>query len=99
MIEGKSDIVLLVTGSQYAINSSGHPHPYLITKKYWFMVNFLEFTCPLPSKIPSFYNIMTPLGVEVWLAVLCSVLIVWVCFLVIDKLYKGVRKAIYVGSW
>ena len=88
MKEGQSDVMMLLEGSQRLINHHKDPHPYITATRFWFMDNFFEFACPLPQRIPSFYNIVTPLSIEAWIFVCVTVLLVTSGFLVINQVYR-----------
>ena len=99
MKTGHSDIVLFLDASHWAINDYDYPHPYAMTSRYWFLENFFEIACPLPQRIPSFYNIVTPLSEEAWVFVSITNLLVAVVFLIINQVYKSFPEKRSVWKW
>ena len=99
MKEGQSDIMMMLEGSMRAINKEGEPHPYIMASRYWFMENYMAFACPLPQKIPSFYNIVTPLTVEAWIFASITVLLVTAGFLVINQVYRLIPGQRIAFEW
>lgn len=96
LLYGKSDVTPFVEGAEFVVSSDGEPHPNILTRRVRFMPIEFTFACPLPSKMSVFYNIITPLQLTVWLAVVatlvlaslagralgtCGLLIVCLCFL------------------
>ena len=49
---GKTDIIIYLGATMYAVNMEKDPHPYVITMKLWFMQNYLVYVCPLPKVCP-----------------------------------------------
>lgn len=88
MILEESDVLIHLIGTQYAINRGQEPHPYLITTKLLFMENYFVYACPLPSRIASFYNILTPLTSITWMSIFIMLFSVSVGFVVVNQVYK-----------
>ena len=97
--EAKSDIVMHIIGSHWAINFDLEQHPYIMTSRFWFMKNFFEFACPLPQRIASFYNILTPFSAQAWVFVLTTYLLALIGFVIINQVYKALHGHTSKWKW
>ena len=97
--EGITDVRIYFSGSALAINKEMEPHPYIIKSRFFFLRSLFEFACPLPYRIPSFYNIVTPLSVEAWIFVGITILLVTAGFIVINQVYKKVPGQRSTFKW
>ena len=98
--QGKADIIMFLEGTQWAINLDNFdPHPYILTLRFWFLKSFFEFACPLPQRIASFYNVITPLSLQVWMLVTISVVLISFGFVVINQCYKSLSSHSSKWKW
>lgn len=83
-----SDVIINIAGSGFGYNLEREPHPFIRHRRMWFMRVDTLFACPLPSKIFSFYNIVTPLDFTAWLAVAASLVLVSLAGIAINQAYS-----------
>ena len=99
MIEEKADIALFISGSLFAINSFLEPHPFVRTFRFWAFKISLVFACPMPPKMPSFFNIVTPLRFETYVAILATFLLVCLVGIFINKVYRTIPHRTNNWKW
>ena len=89
MIHGITDVVIFTMGSFYTINhGNGDLHPYLRGVRYMFRPTQQQYACPMPKKLPSLYNILTPLSYKSWIAVLVAYIAACAVSILIGQMYK-----------
>ena len=99
MRNGKSDVVLRYLSDGIAYSRKRLPHPYLMPMRYMSTPWILGFACPLPSKISSFYNIVTPLSFVAWMSVIATLILVSLAGIVVNQIYKSMPERTSKWMW
>ena len=99
LLYGKSDATIFTNGAGMGFNNPREAHPNILTKRLWFMPLTLDFACPLPSKMSTFYNLITPLDFFVWMVVMVTVIVVSFVAIIINQVYKTLPGKPNKWSW
>ena len=98
--EGISDVVLYHPSHGISYNKHPYiPHPFLAPIRYIHIQKTLAFGCPLASKVSSFYNIVTPLTLNVWIGVFATLILVSMVGVILNQVYKTMPGMTIKWSW
>ena len=96
---GEADIDIYIIGDNIPINyETGEQHPFFAVSMYDNWKSGLSIACPLPQKVSSFHNIVTPLDLYSWIAVLVSTVVVSMGFIVDNWAYRRLSD-VPCNSW
>lgn len=97
---GEADVAILINGNSYPYNyATLETIPFLSLAWYNYWTISLNFVCPLPKRLASFYNILTPLSPMSWCLVFITLLTTSGAFVVINRVYKKAASASSSWNW
>ena len=97
---GEVDVDISVAANGFPINlETGHDHPFASANNYKQWKSGISIACPLPRKISSLYNIVTPMNLYAWIAVILSTVVMALAFVVQNQVYSKMSQISCFWRW
>ena len=89
MATGEADVCIFEYGNSYRYNIITYETvPFISLVWYIYWRDSLQYVCPLPKRIASYYNILAPLSPLSWCMVSVALLATSGAFIAINKVYQ-----------
>ena len=100
LLTGETDVFFKMYGYSYPISMETHENvPFMFWDWYTYWVDRKLVACPLPKRISSFYNIITPFSQWSWIFVSSSIVVTAGAFIFIDHVYKSLPQISSGWKW